>query len=65
MLLVAKCLGAWGVDLWQSVLGPGGQVLLVLGFLMGWRMVSALHIIVDNYGVPTLIGYCGEWPQAF
>ena len=28
-------------------------------------MVSALHLIVDNHGVPTLIGYCGEWPQVF
>ena len=31
----------------------------------GWRMVPALHLIVDNHGVPTLIGYCGEWPQVF
>jgi hypothetical protein len=28
-------------------------------------MVSALYLIVDNHGKPTLLGYSGEWPQVF
>ena len=36
---------------------------LVLGFPKGWRMVPALHLIVDNHGKPTLLGYSGEWPH--
>ena len=28
-------------------------------------MVSALYLIVDNDGKPTLLGYSGEWPQVF
>ena len=27
-------------------------------------MVSALYLIVDNHGKPTLLGYSGEWPHA-
>ena len=26
-------------------------------------MVSALYLIVDNHGKPTLLGYSGEWPH--
>ena len=36
---------------------------LVLGFPKGKRMVSALYLIVDNHGKPTLPGYSGEWPH--
>ena len=28
-------------------------------------MVSALNLIVDNHGGPTLLGFSGEWPQVF
>ena len=28
-------------------------------------MVSALYLIVDNHGKPTLLGYSGEWPHVF
>ena len=50
MQVVGECLGAWGVG------SPSPK---------GWSMVPALHLIVDNHGVPTLIGYCGEWPRVF